>query len=73
MRVYQFRHTGMRRNLYPRPARGKKKILKARKAALIAWTAFLFVLTTLSRAAPSARLRASSTRYGAAASGGLDP
>src|ERR1700734_182179 len=31
----------------------------------------LFVLKSLSRTAPSARLRASSTRYGAAAFGGL--
>ncbi len=40
-------------------------------AALIAWTACVFALIILSRTAPSARLRASSTRHGAAASGGL--
>ena len=51
MRVYQFRHTGMRRHLYPKAgALGKKKITgpeallssarqKPQKAALIAWTA----------------------------------
>src|SRR4029077_15652752 len=41
-----------------------------RVAALIAWM-LVFALMILSRTAPLGRLRASSTRYGAAASGGL--
>jgi disulfide bond formation protein DsbB len=68
VRVYQFRHTGKRCHLYiqPTPAAKRKSLAhgglrsgtgqKAQKAALIAWTAFLFVLMILSTAALRAAL-----------------